>query len=338
MFRIFLFIFSIILLISCNNTTHSDTKDLLFEEDTSAIEVLSLQIRETPTNDALFAERAELYFKENKIEEAINDYQIAHKLDTTKIEYYLKLSDYQLVLGRSAMVKEILDKCHKYYPNNIDAVLRLARLHLYVQQYKESAKFVDKAKEIDPHFAETYFIKALIFKETGDTAKAINNFLIATQKEPEYYEAFVMLGLLNASMHNDIAIDYYNNAIDIHPKSFEANYNLAIYYQDNYQLEKAIEQYDHILTNIDSTASIVYFNKGYIKLVIEQKFEEAIPFYLKTIELDPTYYEAIHNLGVCYEQLGDYDNARIQYKRVIELQPNYELSIAGLNRLDNLTN
>lgn len=320
--------------IACQQKQNKTSENKNIEADTSAIEVLSLQIRETPKDDALFAKRAELYFQDNKIEEAINDYQIAHKLDTSNVDYYLKLADYQLVLGKSEKVKNILDKGHKNFPENLDIILRLARLHLYVQQYKKSAKFVEEAMKIDPHHAESYFLKALISKEIGDTIKAMDNFLIATQKEPEYYEAFMMLGLLNASMNKDIAIDFYKNAIDIQPKSFEANYNLALYYQENNQIDKAIETYNHILSHIDSTAAIVYFNKGYIKLVLENKYADAIPFYEKVVAIDSTYYEAYHNLGFCYEQLGEFEKARNLYNLVLEYAPNYQLSILGLNRLD----
>lgn len=337
MLRNLLIVFVTLFIISsCNQKTTTNNTDNIAQEDTSAIEVLSLKIRETPTNDKLFAQRAELYFKENKIEEAINDYQIAHKLDTTNIDYYLKLADYQLVLGYSEKVKNILSKGNKYFPDNLDIILRLARLHLYVQQYKEASKYVEEALKINKHFAETYFIKALISKELGDTARAVDNFLIATQKEPEYYEAFMMLGLLSAEQNNDLAIDYYNNARDIQPKSFQANYNLAMYYQQKNEIEKANEVYDHILTNIDSTAAIVYFNKGYIKLVIENKFEEAIPFFENAVAIDNSYYEAYHNLGFCYEQLGEIDKAKNLYTKVLELKPNYELSILGLNRIDEL--
>jgi tetratricopeptide (TPR) repeat protein len=322
------------LLTSCKHEVKTENLKNETKEDTSAIEVLSLKIRETPTNSELFAQRGELYFQENKFEEAINDYQIAHKLDTTKINYYLKLADYQLVLGKSEKVKTILDKGAKNFPENLDIILRLARLHLYVQQYKESAKFVEKALKIDKHRAETYFIKGLISKELGDTARAIDNFLIATQKESEYYESFMMLGLISSERNDNIAIDYYKNAIDIQPISFEANYNLAMFYQENNKLEEANQVYDHILSNVDSLATIVYFNKGYIKLVIENKYEEAIPFFEKAVAIDSTYYEAYHNLGFCYEQLGEFDKAKDLYNIVLELEPNYQLSILGLNRLD----
>lgn len=330
-----LFIFST----ACHDSkkTDHDVQNLI-ESESTAIDSISLKIRETPTNDALFATRAELYFKENKIEEAINDYQIAHRLDTTNINYYIKLADYQLILGLSGKVKDVLDKANKNYPDNLDIILRLARLHLYVQQYKESAKFVEQAMKIDPQFAESYFLKALISKELGDTIRAVDNFLIATQKEPDYYEAFIMLAMLGAEKNDDIAIDYYNNAIDIQPKSFEAHYNLAMYYQQRNMLEEAFEAYDNILNNVDSLASIVYFNKGYIRLVLEQKYEEAIPHFEKAVEIDPSYFEAYHNLGICHEQLGKNDLAREFYEKVLTLQPNYQLSILALNRLDEQIN
>ncbi|MCM8787065.1 MAG: tetratricopeptide repeat protein [Candidatus Omnitrophica bacterium] len=66
----------------------------------------------------------------------------------------------------------------------------------------------------------------------------------------------------------------------------------------------------------------VYRAQGY-KLQSIGNINEAMSFYKKAIELDPTYVEAINDLGVAYEALGDLESALAMYKKVLEIDSNY---------------
>ena len=66
------------------------------------------------------------------------------------------------------------------------------------------------------------------------------------------------------------------------------------------------------------------------------KYEEAAVFFSKAIEQDETYIEAIYNRGIAFEMLQKYDNARQDFMYCLKLQPNYELAIESLNRLDKM--
>ncbi len=73
-----------------------------------------------------------------------------------------------------------------------------------------------------------------------------------------------------------------------------------------------------------------------INLVYLKDFEAAVKFFSKSISLDPKYTDAYFNRGYSYELMGDFINARKDYQKALELFPNYERSIKGLNRLDSM--
>ena len=50
--------------------------------------------------------------------------------------------------------------------------------------------------------------------------------------------------------------------------------------------------------------------------------EEATYRWEKAVELDPTYGAAWNNLGIGYEQLGRFDDARKAYEKALEVEPN----------------
>ena len=339
----FLLIFSLLfILFSCHETDKQKISDKqsqnfgIEENDTLTIEKISKKIRKTPENDELFYKRAKLYFKNKDIDNAINDLKIAMKLDSLKPIYYTQLAEYQLLNGESEESKQILEKCIKIFPENTDALLKLSNLYFYVKDYKQSFKNLNKVQQIDKHIAQTYFIKGLIYKELNDTSNAIKNLQIAVDNEPNYYDAYILLGLLYADKHNSIAVDYYKNAINIAPNSVEAHYNTGFFYQENKKYKKAIDEYNFILNNIDSTQQNVYYNIGYIYLIYLNEYKKAIPYFSKAIKYDSKYYQAYYNKGYCYELLKQYNKAREQYQTSLNIYSNYDLSIKALNRLDKI--
>ena len=334
--RNLLYILASLLLLSCQNNINNNENIVVetTKTNTSIIDSLSNNIRSNPTNPELFVKRSEAYFSTNKLDEAINDLVIALKLDSLNTSYYNKIADYYLLQGKSEKVKEVLEKCLTIYPNHEDALLKLSKIYLYVEDYKKSNQYLTQVFKSNPNNAEAFFVRALIAKEMKDTARAIKNLQISVEKAPNYYDAYILLGLLYANLKNPIAIDYYQNAIDIIPNSYEAHYNLGMYYQENEKTEKAIEQYDYITQNVDSLNPMPYYNIGYIKLIYNEDFTSALQLFQKVITLKPNYIEAHHNLALCYENLGEFEKARKGYDFVLQHVPDYILSINGLNRLD----
>ena len=169
----------------------------------------------------------------------------------------------------------------------------------------------------------------------GDTSLAIRNFTQATDQNPDYVEAYIDLGVIYHSRHNPLAINYYNNALNVQPNNIKALYNLAMFYQETKDYEKALEKYRMIL-QIEPQHKNVLYNMGWVYMVGQEKHEEALAFYTKAIETDSTYVEAIHDRGLCFESLKQYENARQDYMYALKLVNNYPLAIEGLNRLDKL--
>ena len=57
------------------------------------------------------------------------------------------------------------------------------------------------------------------------------------------------------------------------------------------------------------------------KLMLEKKYQEAILFLLKAIELNPEFSEAYYNLGLSYERLGEYKDSIKYLNEALKLSP-----------------
>ncbi|MEN8225951.1 MAG: tetratricopeptide repeat protein, partial [Bacteroidota bacterium] len=165
-----------------------------------------------------------------------------------------------------------------------------------------------------------------------DTVSAIKNYLEAIDKNQSYYDAHIQLGLIYSTANNALAIDYFNNALNLDPQSIEALYALGLFYQQTGDAEKAMSTYNRLLI-ADPENVYGHYNLGYVNLVLLKEFEQAIIHFDMASQLKPDYFEAVYNKAYCYELLGDYQTARELYNAVLEIEINYARAIEGLNRI-----
>ena len=59
----------------------------------------------------------------------------------------------------------------------------------------------------------------------------------------------------------------------------------------------------------------------------------ALKYYNKAISINPNYVQAIHNIGVCKEIIGDKISAKQYYLQSVNLDNNYRPSLDALNKL-----
>lgn len=50
-------------------------------------------------------------------------------------------------------------------------------------------------------------------------------------------------------------------------------------------------------------------------------FDQAIPFYKDILDIDPVHFPALNNLGVIYEEVGEYETSAKYYGRLLEANP-----------------
>jgi tetratricopeptide (TPR) repeat protein len=141
------------------------------------------------------------------------------------------------------------------------------------------------------------------------------------------------LGLLFSIRNNRLAVDYFENALKLNPKSIEALYGLGMFYQGNGETHKAIMEYDSIL-RIDPKYKMAHFNIGYIYLVYIRDYKKAVEYFTDAISCDSKYAEAFYNRGYTYELMGDMQNAKKDYNNALKIRTNYQKPIDGLNRID----
>jgi tetratricopeptide (TPR) repeat protein len=316
-----------IALFSCN-VNEADKKE---KSGDVALEDLNKQIAASPSNAELYHTRANYYFTHNQLGPANEDIHKAVMLDSTKSDYFLTLANITFVLNKTAESKKALEKSVALNPKNNDALLKLAELYLYVGQYKTSINYADSVLLNDKYNAKGYFLKGMNFKMLKDTDRAISSMQTTVEQDPDYYNAYVQLGLLFAARNNPIALNYYDNALNLNPKSTEVLYAKGMFFQERKDTARAMDMYNMIL-QVDTTNEKALYNIGYLKFM-KNDFSTAQSYFEKSFRKKPTYTDALYMVGLCLEKQGANKEAFETYNKVIALDNAHEKSIEAISRV-----
>tara|TARA_Y100000589_G_scaffold332180_1_gene390006 strand:- start:3568 stop:4677 length:1110 start_codon:yes stop_codon:yes gene_type:complete len=289
-----------------------------------------------------------IYYKNRKkyqlaiedINRAITVSPDAAILNYTKAEILYEFAVFNQDVSMIDECKIYLDHCISLDEDFILAKLLKAEILLYSKQTDQAMVLVNDVLKLNSTNAKAYFIKGMIYEHIGNSNLAISSFQTTIEVDPNYYDAYIYLGLQYEKINNQLAIDYYNSAIEINPMALEAFLNKGVFYHFNMKYELARNSFEEVL-RIDSTFEVAYFNIGNTFLgqhAIDtvnkmNHISNALKYYNKAISINPNYVQAIHNIGVCKEIIGDKISAKQYYLQSVNLDNNYRPSLDALNKL-----
>ncbi|MAY84741.1 MAG: hypothetical protein CMP59_11455 [Flavobacteriales bacterium] len=298
----------------------------------SALEVINQKIREDLENPELYVDRSELYFEAGDNQSGIQDLDRAFRLDSTNLKTMMAQAKFFTKGGRLEAAKRVLEKAKKYHPEDSDVHVMLAELFLIGKDYDNSLKNADLAVKYDMYNNKAYFIKAFTFLEIGDTTKAISSFQTSVEQNPDYYEGYLQLGLLYSELDNPLAIEYFENALEVRPNDKDALYSKAMYEQEHDMLNEAMASYTQAIKAHPDFRE-AYYNMGFLHMYYLKLYRQGLNYFDQAVQVDPMYYQAYYNRGYSFELLGDINNAAKDYRKALSIKPDYNLAAQGLDRV-----
>lgn len=298
----------------------------------SVVQQISNQIRKNPKRAELYIQRANAHIAEDMLLLAIEDVNRALMVDSSVAVYHALKGDIHYLNKAPDKAVESFEKALELDPNNTDALLKMAEIKLLLRQYQQCFDLANAALRVNEQLFMAYFIKGYAHFELGDSSLFVSSVQTALELNPDFFDGFTMLGAYYASLGNDIAIDYYNSALELRPEHPEALYGKAIHLQNTGRNEEAVIIYQQMI-DLNEESLFAWYNQGYILLEMEDQPEKAIPFFEKAVEINPNYVDAIYNIGLSYERLDKPDVAIGYYERALSLDPQYDLAAIGLGRL-----
>lgn len=298
---------------------------------------INASIVNAPNQPDGYLERARFNFHEGDIENAEKDLNTAISLDSVRSDLYFERGELFYAQQNFDGAMEDYKTCAALDEEAIDCHMRVGELQILLRNYQDALDYINAALRVNDQLPFAYYMKGRIYRETGDTTLSASSYQTAIEVDPDYYDAYIEIALLYAAARSDLAIEYYRTAREIKPESVEAAYNMAIYLQDTgfrdeQRYYEAFDLYDAILA-IDPSNAAAAFNKGYIYLEYLQNYESAIASFTKATELYAGYFQAYYNRGLCYESMGNNQDALKDYNRALALQPTFTAAAIAKGRV-----
>jgi tetratricopeptide (TPR) repeat protein len=217
-------------------------------------------------------------------------------------------------------------------PKNLAALVALATTYAQQGDSEKAFYFINEALRINKKYRDAYILKGSIYLSLGNTKLAKSSYQTAIDQDPEFFEAYVKLGLMYQVERDPLCIEYFTTATQIRPNNIEVLYNLAYAYQEFDKIPEAQQTYREMLKK-DPSFTPPLFQLGWIKQNIENDLDSAVFFYNKTLQKEPRYVEAWHNLGMINELKGEKYQAIQYYRKALKYNPDFTSSDDAIKRL-----
>jgi tetratricopeptide (TPR) repeat protein len=194
------------------------------------------------------------------------------------------------------------------------------------------------ALNLDPYYSNARENLANIYIEMGLNSEALKQYSYVLKHNP-----------LDENAHNNIgaayyrtglienAIDHYLAAVEIKPYYGTAHNNLGHAYYGQGLLRKAIDHYQIAVQLMPDDATVhnnigaAYYALG-TKTSHEDLHLKAKTHYRKAIDIHPLFADAYNNLGMAYLTEGLYDEAIVNFKSALRIDPNNKRARMNLER------
>jgi tetratricopeptide (TPR) repeat protein len=243
----------------------------------------------TPTRSALsYADEAEEWYLQGKLEEAIITYERAIALD----------------------------------PDDVLSYIPLARLLALEGRTVEAVRRAQQAVDMAPENAQAWAVLGMAYDWNGDVPEAIDACERAREFDPTYAEAYAYLAEAYVDAVRWVeATEAAQTAIKLDDRSVDAhrNYGYVLEQQGNYW--EAVEEYERAL-EIHPYLAYIHIAAGRNYGVLGD-FDAATGSFQRAIEIDPDSVEAYYRLGRAYYDLEEYERAETYFEQAIEADPEF---------------
>lgn len=285
------------------------------------LEQINTAINRDSLNPELWFLKASLLNHKGYAPEAMGAVQKAILLKPSP-QYYHLLADLQLDQFQSREALATLEQAAATFPDSVYTLLKLSEFQLILKQHDASIQTINKILVKNPTQAEAFFMLGMIFKETGDTVRAINSFQTAVEQDATLKDGWIELGHLFAARAHPLAALYYENAIRLDTADVQAWFAKAYYLQQIDSLSQARAIYERIIFQ-DEKYLDAYFNLGLLLLAADSLDLAEHRFYQLT-QLEVQNPRGYYYRGIVWINKGDLTKAKEYFRQAANLDSKYK--------------
>ena len=186
------------------------------------------------------------------------------------------------------------------------------------RNYEGAAAAFRESVNSDPNFARGFVELGITYRVLEKYPEAEQALKQAMSVEPDSCAACGLGIVYLLQNRRDEAEASLRESIKLNPKDVCPYNQLGRMYYDAKEYSKAIEAFEQEIKLQPSAGSYHFLANS---LYFSKKTDEAIAAYLKATQLDPTYEEALVDLGRAYHEIGRETEANAVLEQAVKLDP-----------------
>ncbi|MBI3610943.1 MAG: tetratricopeptide repeat protein [Nitrospirae bacterium] len=285
-----------------------------------AVQEFQMALKLEPDNPDVHRNRGVALKKLGRLDESIREYQAALKLKPDDAVTHNDLGLFYQDLGRTDEAVQEYQIALKLKPDDAAAHYNLGNTYKRQGRLGEAIQAYQSALKFKPDSAEAHNNLGNIYKDQGRLDEATREYQAALKLAPNSAWAHDRMGeVLKTHGRLEEAIKEYQTALKLQPDSAEAHARLARVYNDLGRLEEAAQEYQTALKlKQDLAEAHVDLGTVYRR---QGRIEQAVQEYQIAIKLKPDSVEAHVNLGIAYRKQKRLEEAVQEYQTALKLKP-----------------
>lgn len=260
-------------------------------------------------------------------EEARSEFEQAIVLNPADPGAHFKLAASLLALGRNDEARVQFEQVRKLAGESPYVTYYLGRLDLLANDYKSAIERLGSVVE-KPPFPDTAFHLGVAYISSGDSANGIKWLERGVTLLPRDYRVHYRLAraYTGAGRENDAAREFalYNQFRDEHKNTETEARNCIGALHSN---PATAHDVCHHMFDPNDPEKLTLLGQLFGD---SGAFTEALDPLKRAVQLDPTSFEAWHNLGVTYFRMQQYREAREPLEKAVALRPEFYGSVVLL--------
>lgn len=268
----------------------------LRDNDEDRLADFSEAIKLVPTNPKPLKARAAVMLSQEKAEQALEDLDAALKLDTKDPAIYEIRGIALTLLKRLKEARESFTKAAELAPDAPDPYIQRARVNLFEGNTEAALEDVNAALKIDPENPGALLMRSHLYESMNKTDEALADVNHVLRNVPGLPQALrTRAAILAGAGKYDAAAADLVTVSKQDPKDTTALLQLAMVYNAQKHLAKALQAYDSVL-KLEADNWVAYRGRADAYLSVGKQ-KEAIADYEAALKLQPKNSGILNNLA-----------------------------------------
>ncbi len=253
----------------------------------------------------------------------------AHNKDNVQVHFTLGVLLAAEKQLRAAQLQ--LEQANVLQPQTLEILYNLGEVYVRNTEYAKAELTLKRALNLKPDSPETLSLLAQVYSAQQKPVDALDLLVRAHKLAPENTDVIYYLARVSMSQnYYEDSIPLLESGLKIAPQRVDLRAALGESYFMSGRAEKAIEEFKQLI-EVDPTArSYAFLGLCYRQL---GRFDEAQKYFQEGLKKDPRNPACLFNIGYIEERQGNHEAAEQRFQEVLRLSPDNAEALLELANL-----